>query len=122
VRLATRDGVAAVRTLLICLAVATTLPGCALFHRHRAAAGCREPALAATAASLPPLRVPAGMSAPDTHNAVRIPPLDEPEPARPRSAPCLSMPPSFAVPETHGPPVRSSVPLPAAPGAAGSPP
>jgi hypothetical protein len=108
--------------LLIGLAVATALPGCALFHRHGSAVGCREPTLAAAAASLPPLRVPPGMSAPDTRNAVRIPPLDEPEPVRPRSAPCLSMPPSFAVPETHGPPVRSSAPLPAAPGAPGNPP
>jgi len=105
--------------LLLCFTVAA-LPGCSLFHRHGSAAGCREPTLAATAATLPPLRVPAGMSAPDTHNAVRIPSLDEPEPSRPRSAPCLSMPPSFAVPETHAPPVRSSVPLPPAPGAAGN--
>ncbi len=104
--------------LLLCLTVATALPSCSLFHRHRTPVGCREPKFASSTASLPPLQVPPGMSAPDTHNAVRIPALDEPEPKRLASAPCLSMPPSFAVPATHGPPVRSSVPLPPAPGAA----
>ncbi|HXN09948.1 MAG TPA: hypothetical protein VN859_01805 [Steroidobacteraceae bacterium] len=104
--------------LLLCLTVATALPGCSLFHRHRSTVGCREPKFAPNTVSLPPLRVPPGMSAADTHNAVRIPALDVPEPSRPPSAPCLSMPPSFAVPETHGPPVRSSVPLPPVPGAA----
>jgi hypothetical protein len=60
--------------------------------------------------------IPQGMTAPDTHNAVHIPPLSTPEPVRPQSAPCLPFPPSFAVPETHGPPVRSTVPLPPPPG------
>ena len=108
----TRDGTAAVRTLLLCLAVATALPGCALFHRHRPVVGCREPKFTTNTANLPPLKVPPGMSAPDTHNAVHIPALNEPEPARALSATCLSFPPSFAVPQTHGPPVRSTVPPP----------
>jgi hypothetical protein len=112
VRLRTRDGVAAVRTLLLCVAVATALPGCALFHRHRPAVGCRDPKFSSNSDSRPPLLVPPGMTAPDTHNAVHIPALTEPEPSRPLSAPCLAFPPSFAVPETRGPPVRSTVPPP----------
>jgi len=88
------------------------LPGCALFHRHRTPAGCREPKFAGSTDSRPPLQVPPGLSAPDTHNAVHIPALNEPEVARPRTAPCLSFPPSFVVPDTHGPSVRPTVPPP----------
>jgi hypothetical protein len=101
---------------LLCVALAAVLPGCSLFHRHGPVVGCHEPKFSTNTASLAPLQVPAGMSAPDTHNAVRIPALNEPEPSRPLSDPCLSFPPSFAVPETRGPPVRSPVvPPPLAP-------
>jgi hypothetical protein len=85
------------------------LPGCAWFHRHGAPVGCHEPKFAGSTDNRPPLQVPAGLTAPDTHNAVHIPELNEPERARPRSAPCLSFPPSFVVPETRGPPVRAPV-------------
>ncbi len=111
-RLPTRSGVAAVRTLLLCLTIATALPGCFLFRKHGVPTACREPKFAGSTDSRGPLQVPPGMSAPDTHSAVHIPALNEPEPVRPQSAPCLSFPPSFAVPETHGPPVRSPVPPP----------
>jgi len=107
-----RGGVAAVRTLLLCFLLATVLPGCALFHKHGQPLACRDPKFSGNTQNLPPLQVPPGMTAPDTHNAVHIPALNEPEPVRPRSAPCLPFPPSFAVPVTHGPPVRSTVPPP----------
>jgi hypothetical protein len=109
VRLPPSSGVTAVRNLLLCLSLAALLPGCALFHRHGPVIGCHEPKFSSNTDSRPPLQVPVGMSAPDTHNAVHIPALNEPEPSRPLSAPCLSFPPSFAVPETRGPPVRSPV-------------
>ncbi len=43
---------------------------------------CPEPALTSDIQNMPPLRVPAGLDAPDTRNAVKIPPLTEPQVAR----------------------------------------
>jgi opacity protein-like surface antigen len=72
------------------------LSGCAsLGHRHAKRTSCQEPTVTGDVRDLPPLRVPAGLDAPDTRNAIKVPPL--PETARPRSPldPCLSDPPSF---------------------------
>jgi uncharacterized lipoprotein len=70
------------------------LAGCSWLHRgHRS--GCREPVVGAGAPNLPPLKVPPGLDAPDTRNAIKIPPLTEPERRRAPSEPCLSEPPSF---------------------------
>lgn len=80
------------------LAASSLLLGsCSWFHRS-SRHGCREPDIARSAATLPPLRVPAGLDAPDTRNAIQVPPLTTP--AQPRSAndPCLSVPPSFKAP------------------------
>jgi len=70
------------------------LGACALFNRG-GKHGCREPDVARSAVNQPPLKVPAGLDAPDTRNAVRVPQLDAPEqPRRPGDA-CLSAPPDF---------------------------
>ena len=61
-------------------------------HRH---AKCMEPNIGAQARSLPPLKVPAGMDSPDTRNAIKVPPLTEPEQPRSAQDPCLSAPPSY---------------------------
>jgi len=68
--------------------------GCSWFH-HGSRAKCREPTIGANARNLPPLKVPSGLDAPDTRNAVKIPPLTEPEHPRGLKDPCLSSPPSY---------------------------
>jgi uncharacterized lipoprotein len=67
---------------------------CSIFRRNSANAKCREPAVPA-AAEYPALKVPAGLDAPDTRNAVKVPVLNEPEKARSKADPCLSQPPSY---------------------------
>ena len=79
------------------------LAGCALLlctqtscsWMHHGQARCREPAIGGNSKDLPPLKVPAGLDAPDTRNAIKVPPLNEPEVPRVPSDPCLSQPPSF---------------------------
>jgi len=47
---------------------------------------------------MPPLKIPSGLDAPDTTNALRLPPLNEPAPApRKGKQPCLDEPPPFKV-------------------------
>ena len=62
---------------------------------HKGHAKCKEPVLGAAAKDLPPLQVPPGLDAPDTRNAIKIPPLSEPERVRSPTDPCLSSPPDF---------------------------
>jgi cytoskeletal protein RodZ len=75
------------------------LSGCSLwnrvFHRHRTA-GCTEKPFNLNTESRPLVKVPEGMSAPDTRNAIRISDLsDHPERARAPSEPCLAQPPNY---------------------------
>lgn len=69
--------------------------GCSWMHRGKHVARCREPAIGGEANNLPPLKMPPGLDAPDTRNAIKIPPLNEPERPRTSTDPCLSLPPSF---------------------------
>ena len=66
---------------------------------------CHEPGAYASAESVPPLKVPPGLHAPDTKNALRVPELNTPEPP-PRKAgdPCLDEPPQYstATPQPQG--------------------
>jgi hypothetical protein len=86
--------------LLSCALLFPLLPGCALynrvFHRHSDAATCRERPFVGNTDSRPPLQVPAGLSAPDTRNSVKIPQLPEPPPAPSSTEPCLALPPPFS--------------------------
>ena len=50
-------------------------------------------------AELPPLQAPAGLEAPDTRNALKVPPLNTPERVRGKDEPCLDIPPPFASPK-----------------------
>ncbi len=99
--------------LSLCLSLAVLLSGCAVFHRHRSLVGCREheQPLIADAQSLPPLKTPSGLSAPDRSAQVTIPPLDVPERPRPQTAACLDQPPKY-VSEPLQPPVRGPTPTP----------
>ncbi len=76
------------------LVSALWLGSCSWFH-HGARHGCRERDVAAGAVDHPALKVPPGVDAPDTRNAIKVPPLAEPERPRAKTDPCLSAPPSF---------------------------
>jgi hypothetical protein len=83
-----------------------TLGGCSFWHHHFLETNtCNDRQAYASAGSIPPLKIPAGMSAPDTHAALRIPDLNEPAPPpRSRHDPCLDEPPSYVVPKPVKPP------------------
>ena len=88
--------------LLACAIVALAALALAGCHRGLLRGNaCNKPQPYARAQSVPPLRLPSGIDAPDTHAALRVPPLNEPAPP-PRSLrePCLDTPPSFTAPGT----------------------
>lgn len=58
-------------------------------------ASCNKPGAYAGAEELPPLRMPVGLDGPDTRQAMKIPPLEEPEAPRAEGAPCLEEPPEM---------------------------
>jgi uncharacterized lipoprotein len=77
------------------LVLVLPLGGC---HWLRHANACHNPQPYMAAKSVAPLKVPAGLDAPETGNALHIPTLNEPA-APPRSGkdPCLDAPPAFKV-------------------------
>ncbi len=59
---------------------------------------CNAPQVYQAAKSGPPLKIPTGLDAPETTNALRIPALNEPAPPpRTTKDPCLDAPPPFKV-------------------------
>jgi uncharacterized lipoprotein len=87
-----------------CLMAAAWLSssGCSWMHRNRISS-CRELTVVDQANTIAPLRVPPGLDAPDTRNAIKVPELNEPERPRLPTDPCLSRPPSYKIeakPET----------------------
>ena len=71
------------------------LSGC---HWLSRANSCHNKEPYMNAQSVAPLKIPAGMDAPETTNALRIPALNEPAPPqRSGKQPCLDEPPSFKV-------------------------
>jgi pyruvate dehydrogenase E2 component (dihydrolipoamide acetyltransferase) len=119
--------------LLLCAVTLPLLSGCTLFnrvfHRGRNDATCHEHPFIASADSRPPLKVPEGLSAPDTRNAVKIPGLATAEAERPKNEPCLAQPPKFygkpapaaAKPASPAPPAIGTPSQPAAPTATPAP-
>ena len=96
------EGVAVSRmkmaTGFVCLALLLGVSGCHLFKNKLSYKSCNERQSYAGERSVAPLKIPLGMDAPDTANALRLPPLNEPAPPpRARNAPCLDEPPSFKV-------------------------
>ncbi len=57
----------------------------------------------AGAKELPPLQAPPGLDAPDTRNALKVPPLTTPERVRGKDEACLDIPPPFASQKTTEP-------------------
>jgi hypothetical protein len=87
--------------LLVCAVMLPLLSGCTLWQRvfHRGGnknfVGCTERPFAGNADSRAKLKVPEGMSAPDTRNAVNIPALNSADPHTGKTEPCLAQPPNF---------------------------
>jgi uncharacterized lipoprotein len=86
------------------LALAALLPALSACHLLRSNA-CHGPQAYMGATSVAPLKIPAGLDAPETNNALRIPVLNEPAPpARRGRDPCLDEPPAFKVRQAAPPP------------------
>jgi uncharacterized lipoprotein len=82
---------------IVLLLLLLPLAGCHLF-RGASAKACHAPQPYQKAQSVPPLKIPPGLDAPDTTNALRLPTLNEPPPTPRRgSQPCLDEPPPFRV-------------------------
>jgi uncharacterized lipoprotein len=78
------------------LALLLGTSGCATFRNK----SCHEEQAYMKAKTVPPLTIPAGLDAPDTTNALRLPTLNEPAPPpRTGKQPCLDEPPPFKVPQ-----------------------
>jgi uncharacterized lipoprotein len=86
------------RALLWLAPLLLTAAGCHPFRHFTYACHKKQPYM--SAGSIAPLRIPTGLDAPDTTNALKIPALNEPAPP-PRTGrqPCLDEPPSFKVPK-----------------------
>jgi uncharacterized lipoprotein len=84
----------AIVSLLVLL---LSLSGCHALRSFRTGS-CHQVQTYMKAHSVAPLKVPSGLDAPDTTNALRLPQLNEPAPP-PRSGkdPCLDAPPPFKV-------------------------
>jgi uncharacterized lipoprotein len=93
--------------LVLCIAVPTMLvtAGCNPFRRHSADSElCKVPEVYAEAKEAKSLTIPAGLEAPDTRNALRIPDLSTPEPPpRTKGQGCLDEPPSYVLPKPKEP-------------------
>ena len=88
------------RTLGFGLLLLLLLPLISSCHAFRSASAraCHGPQQYQKAQTVPPLKIPAGLDAPDTSSALRLPALNEPAPpARKGSQPCLDEPPPFKV-------------------------
>jgi hypothetical protein len=100
---------------LVSVAVVIALAGCKNGLMTRAFHGreCNKPQMYDSAQSVPPLKVPAGIDAPDTHSSLKIPVLNEPAPPpRKLTDSCLDSPPLFAAPRPGGPGSPTAKPVP----------
>src|SRR5688500_17086895 len=85
------------RPLLLALGGASLL--LAMGCRTVIGGSCHKEQPYAAAEDLQPLRVPAGLDAPDTGTALQIPALAEPEAPLDPDGPCLDAPPAIVAPE-----------------------
>jgi uncharacterized lipoprotein len=85
--------------VLLCAGALVCLGGC----RALRANSCNKPQPYMAATSVPPLKIPPGLDAPDTSNALKLPTLNEPVAPRSKSDPCLDRPPPFKVSKPAAP-------------------
>ncbi|HEY6483704.1 MAG TPA: hypothetical protein VIY54_09275 [Steroidobacteraceae bacterium] len=82
---------------LVLLVAVVGLSGCHPFRALKEGGrSCRDANPYLAAGSIATLRIPQGLDAPDTSNALHIPQLNEPAPPpRSKTDPCLDEPPAF---------------------------
>jgi uncharacterized lipoprotein len=80
----------------VAIAAATVLSGCGMFRGS--SSDCRDTAVYAGAESVEALKIPAGLQAPDTRNALKVPDLNVPEAPRAAGSACLDAPPPYTAP------------------------
>lgn len=88
----------ATRVVAVMVAV-MALTGCGRLLK----ASCAQPGDYAGAVQNPPLKVPAGLTAPDTRSALPIPDIEASERTRQATEGCLDAPPKFTVPRESAP-------------------
>jgi uncharacterized lipoprotein len=64
----------------------------------------------AGAQEVPPLKAPPGLEAPNTRNALKVPPLNTPERMRGRDEPCLDAPPPYSTTKSTAEPAAPAPP------------
>jgi uncharacterized lipoprotein len=85
------------RGAALLLLILPLIGGCHLF-RGASAKACHGSQPYQKAQNVPPLKMPPGLEAPDTTNALRLPALNDPgPPPRTGKQPCLDEPPPFKV-------------------------
>jgi uncharacterized lipoprotein len=85
------------RGVVVFLLLLPLVGGCHVF-RSASNKACHGAQPYQQAKSVPPLKIPSGMDAPDTANALHLPALNEPAPPpRKGRQPCLDEPPPFKV-------------------------
>lgn len=89
--------------LIAIMATLTALTGCK--HMRTLGSACHNTKLPyLQAKSVAPLKIPPGLDAPETANALHVPALNTPAPpARKKTDPCLDEPPPFNVPKQAPP-------------------
>ncbi len=98
-------GARTILALALLAAIVSVTSGCNPFRRSHADAICKGPEGYADATSIPELKIPPGLGAPDTRGALRIPELNTPAPPpRKRAEGCLDEPPSFVIAKPKEPP------------------
>lgn len=80
--------------VLILTGLVLPLAGCKLLPTR--APSCSRPGGYEAAQNMPPLKVPAGLDAPDTKASLPIPTINEPEKPRQPGDPCLDEPPRYS--------------------------
>jgi uncharacterized lipoprotein len=78
----------------VAIAAAAGLSGCGVFRGS--SSDCRDASVYSGAQSVEPLKIPAGLQAPDTRNALKVPELNVPEAPRAAGAKCLDAPPPYS--------------------------
>jgi uncharacterized lipoprotein len=88
-------------TLSLTVLATSLVTGCSwipFYHKSPKAELCKEPVGYSQAIEGTNLHIPAGLEAPDTRNALRIPDLATPAPpARTKDQGCLDSPPNYTI-------------------------
>lgn len=80
----------------VAIVLTGALSGCGMFRGS--SSDCRDASVYSGAKSVEPLKIPAGLEAADTRNALKVPDLNVPEAPRAPGAKCLDAPPPYAAP------------------------